>query len=366
MSLKPIQMTSVQPLSELEWKQYQKIGSIVLLIGMFTTFFGLGWDIEWHSDVGPDTFWTLPHIFVYSGAALAGITCLTVVLLSSFVDQPRAGLIPVLRIFRAPLGFVVAGFGAFGFLLFGLFDQWWHTLFGFDVAISSAPHVGLLLSNILTCVGGVLIFAQGKRVQPIMLALMLAVTVNISLPVALQNFNELDWTPLIMVFPAVLMPFALMFAASVTRQANTILYAAGFIWFFRLICEQAFPIMTNAYAEFLGLSIRDNNQNLVAMSYLTPALIPVSALVMFIILKIGQIKNWKVAPTIYLASSLSVPFLFIDPLLSRFATGAPWAIPILALVGLGTGWLGWKIGVVARHANTEILELEERATRVTA
>ncbi|MEY4529655.1 MAG: hypothetical protein RLZZ156_376 [Deinococcota bacterium] len=358
MSVKQFQIKSIQPLSELEWSQYQKIGSIVLLIGMFTTFFGLGWDIEWHSDVGPDTFWTLPHIFVYSGAALAGMTCLTVVLLSSFVDRPRPSMIPVFKVFRAPVGFIVAGFGALGFLLFGLFDQWWHTLFGFDVAISSAPHVGLLLSNILTCAGGVLIFAQGKRVQPIMLALMLAVTVNITLPVALQNFNELDWTPLMMVFPALLLPFALMFAASVTRQISTILYAAGFIWLFRLICEQAFPIMTNAYIQVLGLSIRDNNENLVAMSFLTPALIPVSALAMFLTLKLGQIRNWKVAPTIYLASSLSVPFLFVDPLLSRFALGAPWAIPILALVGLGTGWLGWKLGVVARHANQELKAAE--------
>jgi hypothetical protein len=35
--------------------------------------FGLAWDIQWRASVGRDSFWTPPHILVYSGVAGAGL-----------------------------------------------------------------------------------------------------------------------------------------------------------------------------------------------------------------------------------------------------------------------------------------------------
>ena len=82
-------------ITSLEWRQFERIGAWIVLLGVFTTLFGLSWDVDWHSKVGPDTFWTLPHIFVYSGAALTGFAALTVVLLCTFSPR-QAGWISIL------------------------------------------------------------------------------------------------------------------------------------------------------------------------------------------------------------------------------------------------------------------------------
>ena len=85
------------PISSLEFPRFQQVGAGLFLLGVFATFFGLGWDVQWHSDVGPDTFWTLPHTILYFGAALSGFACLSVVLLSTFASRETRklpGMIP--------------------------------------------------------------------------------------------------------------------------------------------------------------------------------------------------------------------------------------------------------------------------------
>ena len=49
-----------------------RAGAWSVLIGTLITLVGLSWDIQWHIEVGPDTFFTLPHLFLYSGSAIAG------------------------------------------------------------------------------------------------------------------------------------------------------------------------------------------------------------------------------------------------------------------------------------------------------
>ena len=57
-----------------------KLPAFVMLAGTLISLSGLAWDIGWHTDVGPDSFFTLPHLFVYSGGAIAGLTSLVMVL----------------------------------------------------------------------------------------------------------------------------------------------------------------------------------------------------------------------------------------------------------------------------------------------
>ena len=33
------------------------------------------WDISWHMSIGRDTFWTTPHIVIYLGGVVPGLTC---------------------------------------------------------------------------------------------------------------------------------------------------------------------------------------------------------------------------------------------------------------------------------------------------
>jgi hypothetical protein len=44
---------------------------------------GMTWDIQWHSDVGPESFWTAPHSLMYGGIAGAGAVALGVVVLTT-------------------------------------------------------------------------------------------------------------------------------------------------------------------------------------------------------------------------------------------------------------------------------------------
>ena len=64
-------------------------GAYAVLLGAAISTVGISWDIEWHRDVGPDTFFTLPHLVLYCGSALAGIASLAMVLLST--SMQRAG-----------------------------------------------------------------------------------------------------------------------------------------------------------------------------------------------------------------------------------------------------------------------------------
>lgn len=241
--------TNTSRLTTLEWQRFERIGAWLTLLGVLITFFGLSWDLQWHRDVGPDTFWTLPHLFVYAGAALTGAACLTTVLLCTQLagSARRADWIPVLGgRFHAPVGFVIAGFGAFGFLTFGFFDQWWHTVFGFDAVVSSPPHVGLILSDVMSLVGCALIFGSTQKPRVPETVVAVALALGFSLPWILTTMSELGWIIPLLALPALLLPLGMGFAASVTRQVWAALWVmlvfSGFRWLFWWL----FPILTKA------------------------------------------------------------------------------------------------------------------------
>lgn len=148
------------------------IGAYTVLAGTLVSLVGLGWDIQWHVDVGPDTFFTIPHLLLYSGSAISGIAGLAMVLRATAAQ--RAGRPAELAVggspvrvlggtFTAPLGYLVAGTGAALFLLYGLMDLWWHTLYGFDAVLNSPPHVALFVSISITMLGSVIVFAAARE-----------------------------------------------------------------------------------------------------------------------------------------------------------------------------------------------------------
>ena len=62
-------------------ERFRLLTGIPLTLGVMLSFLGLAWDIQWHGEVGPDTFFTLPHLALYSGVAIAGLTSLMVTLM---------------------------------------------------------------------------------------------------------------------------------------------------------------------------------------------------------------------------------------------------------------------------------------------
>lgn len=143
-----------------------------VLGGALLSLIGLSWDIQWHNDVGPDTFFTMPHLFLYAGSAVAGFASLAVVLATTAAQRRGSPIDPVVGgqavgvfrgTFAAPVGYLLSGVGAALFLIYGLWDEWWHGLYGFDVMIASPPHIGFLLSVQITMVGALVTFTAARQ-----------------------------------------------------------------------------------------------------------------------------------------------------------------------------------------------------------
>jgi hypothetical protein len=101
---------------------------------------GLAWDRAWHAVHAFDTFYTPPHLLVYSTSILCALLVAYVVfrpaLRACFGNAFR---IPLFR-FPVPGALVILG-GGFGTLaLAGLLDDIWHTTFGLDETGWSTPH----------------------------------------------------------------------------------------------------------------------------------------------------------------------------------------------------------------------------------
>jgi hypothetical protein len=368
MTQAPAPRAPTQPatLSALEWKQFERIGAALIMLGVISTLFGLSWDVQWHTVVGPDTFWTIPHLFVYAGAAISGFASLTVVLLCTQVSrlERQPDWIPVLGgRFHAPLGFILAGFGALGFFLFGVFDQWWHTLFGFDVLISSGPHVGLLFSDILSMIGCAMIFVRGKQTITAGVIVAMGLMMCLNLPVLIAIF--VDFVPVlpaleivILGLQALLLPMAFAFVVAATRNIWAAFWMGLVMFAFREISLLTYPGITQAYADSLGWAIRDGWLNRPEISVLIPRLVPVAGLAASAILMIAKQRSWTITTAVLLAGAIAGPILYLDSSLLPLE-GLTWlALIPLALVGAFGMWTGKHLGFTSRFGNTALAQAE--------
>lgn len=261
--------------------------ALLVLAGSITSLVGLAWDVQWHTDVGPDTFFTLPHLFIYSGSAISGLSSLAVVLLVTARQRTGAPPVPGLggppvRVvggrFTAPVGYLLAGAGAASFLLYGLWDLWWHGLYGFDAAIDSPPHVGLLLSVTIIMVGSVVVCtaagdtAWGRAATAVAFAVLFAYsTVTV---LGLNGFGGVavgSATTLLGVL--VLLVAASLRASTAVAVAAVLAAWQAFSWWFA-------PAATRWYADVVGLPLRDGIEQVPATPSLLPVvLLPVALLV---------------------------------------------------------------------------------------
>ncbi len=107
---------------------------------------GVVWDISWHRTIGRDTFWSPPHLAIYLGGVLGGLSAGYRILRTTFAgsEAERAASVRIWG-FRGPLGAWVSAWGAAAMLTSAPFDDWWHNAYGLDVEILSPPHAVLAL-----------------------------------------------------------------------------------------------------------------------------------------------------------------------------------------------------------------------------
>jgi hypothetical protein len=336
------------------------MAGIPVLFGVFLSLMGLAWDINWHDDVGPDTFFTLPHTFLYGGVAIAGLACLYVVLRSTFSYQrgqsifPEAELTYIWPVFRAPLGFIIAGFGAASFLLFGAYDELWHRVFGFDVTLISPPHQGLLLSVVICMIGAISIFAGAKNTEHKITGKMIGVSAGIAvlfsfLPFILVVLQEIIPYPNTFELSiAATFTLGMLMASSITKRIGTATLAALFMTLIRTIAWYFAPWATQVYADSLGLFIRDYSDGLPGFATALPLYVLAAGVLVDAVLLAFKRTNFSPKAAVIIAGSLASLLIVLPPNFTHheWQYFLPLSIAIALVLGAFFAWVGWKLGAV--------------------
>lgn len=326
----------------------ETIGAWLLLAAMLTGTFGLVWDIQWHRDVGPDTFFTAPHLVTYIGMAATGLTSLAVVLHRTFRD-PGTGFrtVNVLGTFRAPVPFLITGLASAGGLLYGLTDLWWHTVYGFDATPTSPPHVAMSLCGAVESVGGVMAFAtlRDKLSGRVGLAVYLGFVsyYNVFLLFSTPDLPLVDAVPLAIVLLGVL---ALILSGAVTRSPVYVIVTGLAYAGIQALSWVLAPAFTRAYAAALDLPLRDFIDGTAFYPSLTPfVLLPVALLVAGALALGKRISSPKVAVPIIAALAAVLTQLGFFAQLDFMDAGTLVGATVLGLV---IGWLGWRLAAPLR------------------
>jgi hypothetical protein len=338
------------------------------------TLFGLSWDVEWHIRVGPDTFFTWPHLALYSGSALAGIASLVMVLLSTAAQRAgrsfprRAGGQPVKVFggtFHAPLGYLISGTGAALFLLYGLLDLWWHSIYGFDAVLNTPSHVALFLSISITMIGSIVVFAAARDRLWGRIGLLLAIPVliifapvafngldGLNLPVRGAVFGILLCAPTLLIMGAVLLG---RWAAAKIALVLGVLQAI--LWWFS-------PWAAERYASYVGLPLRDGlHSTAPELPSSIPMFLIVAALAvegMLVVGRTGRLGSWILILVTGAVTGMLVGAGFAVQ--TSLVGGGYRSLPnskVIALVGLGlvlglaAGYLGSRFAVMLRTTSPE-------------
>ncbi|WP_086819681.1 hypothetical protein [Allokutzneria sp. NRRL B-24872] len=339
--------------------------ALVVLLGALSSLVGLSWDVQWHIDVGPDTFFTLPHLFIYAGSALTGLTALTVVLRTTAAERAGREVDPAVggravgvfgRTFAAPVAYLVIGTSAAVFLVYGLWDQWWHGVYGFDATIDSPPHIGLLLSVSATIIGSLMTFAVvagrerwGRAGVLLAVAMLVAFCTITSLAFSGADLgvNAVDIS---IAFTTVML---LLMATSFFRRTGAALLTAVTVAGVQAVLWVFTPWATTTYADSVGLPVRDYVEGVPAM----PNLIPMSLLGVALLVELARRGPWSArafAPALGAVGAVVITAL--APVQRLITRGFPitdvgalaLTCAVAALFGLLAGFLGRRFGVMLR------------------
>jgi hypothetical protein len=290
----------------------------------------------------------------------AGLSCLAVVLACTWrARQPGApsdpAVVPILRrTFWAPPGFILGGIGASLWLVFGLYDQWWHRIYGFDVTLDSAPHTGLSLADMTTLVGCISVFtllvvrSTARSARPAWPRIGLAIATAILLTYSFFLYAY-AWMPRTiagvvdgpLTLTAALYAFGLLLVVSVVRRPGTATLT-GLV--FTLLCAGAGIFSawaTPAYADAVGLFPRDNAVGFPTILVLLPRFVLPAGVLVDLVLAVGRRRAWLVRRSVPVAAGVgAVALVGLEALLLTGIDGLPFPVtsPLATTVaGVGAG-----------------------------
>ncbi len=134
-----------------------------LLAAKVLASWGVQWDIQWHTNIGRDSFWIPPHLMTYSGVTLTVLLSFGILAWTTLRPSPAAG--DVVRAFGlvGTRGVHLAAWGIALTVLAAPIDDLWHRLFGIDVTLWSPPHMLGLLGAAVNTLG---CFLLAREVYP--------------------------------------------------------------------------------------------------------------------------------------------------------------------------------------------------------
>lgn len=361
------------------------------LLGML----GATWDIQWHASVGPDSFFTPSHGMLYFSRALSGLLALYVVIRTTRrYRQGAPGVTDAtttawFKVLRAPVGFIVAGLGVLSFVLGGLYDLWWHTLYGFDVTLLSPSHFSLAFGTVVVSLGMMYVFAseanrqaaRGDRAQVLgygWLDLGFALAAA-DLMMDLGTFtepalHEVPFAGSILVYPAAIslvICLGLFIAISFLRRPGAATFTAVIFTLLRLIGYYWGPFMVNWERTLDGLPWKVHGLYAPVVALSLPAYLIAAAIVMDVALYLGRHFGWYHRLTTALAAALGVAVNFwLDPrwiawlhmvgtadgsspaqMLARMQASALPSLVVAVVVGVLVSWFAWGVGNVLRYTD---------------
>jgi hypothetical protein len=126
---------------------------LLVSIGVAMQVGAANWDIIWHGVVNVESFFTPPHLVLYSGVGLTLITTITGIVISIKHNGVLNKQFSLFHKIPNPLKLIALG--CIIEVFSGQFDSWWHTNFGFD-GLLSPPHLMLISGMLLSIIGALI------------------------------------------------------------------------------------------------------------------------------------------------------------------------------------------------------------------
>ena len=268
--------------ADLPERRLRRVAAYLTLYLLFQAEVGLAWDRNWHDYLGRNGFWIPPHLMSYSGMGGAGIVALSMVLIETARYRQRCpgvnddSTIRVFRLFSAPLGFVLIGFGTLIDLAAAPLDNYWHTLYGIDVTLWTPFHLMGMIGSILAGIGLLYALASEAAIerqwgesslQPLGLnwpqwasLAFLAVLIELAF-IGLTAFKPVSFGPIsVITYPLALVLVAglcLVSAMQLTRKAGTATLVALLLCVLAWMIQLFVPWILHESSALFGLPFRD-------------------------------------------------------------------------------------------------------------